>query len=613
MFGGLKARAAAAAKSASAAMEDPGTTAAIEKAKARTGLGTAKDTAEGDEAGTTSKGPTRDWTPIAARVKATFRDFDRDKTSTISRERLFEVMQALDPSLKPSELNVLFDDLDKDKNGVLDYEEFVDWCGGPIGPDDISSVAKKDSSMWSRSGAAAAAASISAKGKTQAQEKDSSLWSRSGAAAAAASMSGAATAKVEEMKEAVEEMKEAAWDLCPLPSASELQQQFDKAAGSDDQNRINQLLDSALATQASDVPGVRSAANRIAKEQLLRAVGTNDRTQIKGALISAKRLWATELPEYELATQKYRELAKIPDGWDVAKMVEERKQGKLMVRAEITDPAEVAKFQRLLDGTVRMKWTRDRRDDPKVPRGYDVVKVMQVQNEELWTEYVIRQEEIRLDMSSKRGASPGVKARPRCSYGASCYRKNPAHRSDACHPGDWDWDLEGKDVSKPYHAICTQSTLKGFEPLPGPLLDDSVTEVFLFHGTNPIAVEKITSDNFSVNFAGSSTGTLYGRGLYFAEHCTKADEYAKADDSGLHTLLICRVTLGDALYTPEAEPDARLCEDTCMRGEKHSILGDRIACRDTFREFVVFDEAQIYANFVVQYKRREAVDVRKRY
>ena len=43
-------------------------------------------------------------------------------------------------------------------------------------------------------------------------------------------------------------------------------------------------------------------------------------------------------------------------------------------------------------------------------------------------------------------------------------------------------------------------------------------------GTNPVAAEKISRTDFRVDLAGSAAGTLYGRGLYFAEHCTKADE-----------------------------------------------------------------------------------------
>ena len=48
-------------------------------------------------------------------------------------------------------------------------------------------------------------------------------------------------------------------------------------------------------------------------------------------------------------------------------------------------------------------------------------------------------------------------------------------------------------------------------------------------------------------------------GLYFAESCTKADEYAR-DDTGhysdVRALLLCRVCMGRIHYTTEPEPDA---------------------------------------------------------
>lgn len=34
----------------------------------------------------------------------------------------------------------------------------------------------------------------------------------------------------------------------------------------------------------------------------------------------------------------------------------------------------------------------------------------------------------------------GGKRRPACQFGASCYRKNPAHRAELSHPGDSDHD-----------------------------------------------------------------------------------------------------------------------------------------------------------------------------
>jgi aprataxin and PNK-like factor len=39
------------------------------------------------------------------------------------------------------------------------------------------------------------------------------------------------------------------------------------------------------------------------------------------------------------------------------------------------------------------------------------------------------------------------KPRPVCSYGASCYRKNLAHRTEQSHPGDSDYEDE-KNTTK---------------------------------------------------------------------------------------------------------------------------------------------------------------------
>lgn len=37
--------------------------------------------------------------------------------------------------------------------------------------------------------------------------------------------------------------------------------------------------------------------------------------------------------------------------------------------------------------------------------------------------------------------------RSACSYGASCYRKNPAHRTEQSHPGDSDYEDEKSKTS----------------------------------------------------------------------------------------------------------------------------------------------------------------------
>jgi Poly(ADP-ribose) polymerase catalytic domain len=54
-------------------------------------------------------------------------------------------------------------------------------------------------------------------------------------------------------------------------------------------------------------------------------------------------------------------------------------------------------------------------------------------------------------------------------------------------------------------------------------VDESVNEYYLFHGTTEAIVEAIEKQGFEDRL--SSPG-LFGRGMYFAESSTKADQYA---------------------------------------------------------------------------------------
>merc|ERR1712183_796781 len=104
-------------------------------------------------------------------------------------------------------------------------------------------------------------------------------------------------------------------------------------------------------------------------------------------------------------------------------------------------------------------------------------------------------------------------------------------------------------------------------------------EWLLFHGTSRQAAESILSGagDFVISLAGSATGTLYGKGIYFAESITKADEYAKLDD-GLCCVLVCRVVGGHVLYNDEVTPDPDLLQRKATSGEYHTVLGDREKC-----------------------------------
>jgi len=88
-----------------------------------------------------------------------------------------------------------------------------------------------------------------------------------------------------------------------------------------------------------------------------------------------------------------------------------------------------------------------------------------------------------------------------------------------------------------------------------------------------------------------------------AENGSKSDEYTRPLPNGDRHLLLCRALLGRVFYNDKKDADPRACEDACLRGRFNSVLGDRRKCRGTFREFIVFDEEQVYANYILTYRR----------
>lgn len=140
-------------------------------------------------------------------------------------------------------------------------------------------------------------------------------------------------------------------------------------------------------------------------------------------------------------------------------------------------------------------------------------------------------------------------------------------------------------------------------------LDSRVAEHYLFHGTSPEGAVGIYRNGFDVRRAGSSAGSLYGAGLYFAECSSKSDEYAVADPAGLYAghcaMLLCRVTLGSTLYW-ERESDVARIEEHLDRGGYDSILGDREKLRGTYREFVlpIKSHQGAYPEYIIIYRRQ---------
>eukprot|EP00930_Biecheleria_cincta_P052589 TRINITY_DN3783_c0_g2_i4.p1 TRINITY_DN3783_c0_g2~~TRINITY_DN3783_c0_g2_i4.p1 ORF type:complete len:944 (+),score=114.28 TRINITY_DN3783_c0_g2_i4:37-2868(+) len=242
--------------------------------------------------------------------------------------------------------------------------------------------------------------------------------------------------------------------------------------------------------------------------------------------------------------------------------------------------ADLNVFQTLLNKTYRPIPTQDRPcpnkkcdkqkggcpcvqrgGDPGLPTGYQLMRVIRVEDSGMFDRYVKRRSDIR----RKRGS---------------------------CKPPDSQFFT----AAAMEHDAAMKSALGS--------VDDDTNEVFLWHGTQIRKGLAIAQDDFDLSFAGSGAGTMYGKGLYFAESCTKADEYAKDEDDGhyekIHAMLLCRVCVGNYHYVTDRDPSAI---DHFHRGDTDSTIGDRAAAVHTYREIVVYDADQVYPEYLVLYKR----------
>lgn len=239
---------------------------------------------------------------------------------------------------------------------------------------------------------------------------------------------------------------------------------------------------------------------------------------------------------------------------------------KFTEQVELSSGKTEEEFQKLLDRTYKAAFTQDRQKhnptNPKVPEKFKVKKVLRNENSLSWREYACRRAEIQ-------------------------------HRVAE----------EGHSIDL-FENVKTTVAWKEIGGDKADRLAHDCNEWYLFHGTNPEAAKAICNSDFKVSRAGTCTGTLYGKGLYFAESITKADEYAKPNAKGNYAVLLCRVLGGKVLYTDERVPDQEHLVYSCIEGPYDTVCGDREKTRGTFREFVLFDSEDVYVEYVIEYQRK---------
>lgn len=307
-------------------------------------------------------------------------------------------------------------------------------------------------------------------------------------------------------------------------------------------------------------------------QQAIRAaLGGGEADMLQSALVQVKETEGGReicAQEFDQALQLLRREHRLPAGWDVESMLAGAHQKKLLSKVELTDPQILRAFDQLLKRTANPVWTRDRRGP--VTRGFEAVRAVQVMNASTWSQYVERRDQIAQDCRRVRAPT------------------------DNRH---WIDNLNGQPMTKdPFERITSLTD--------APPLLEAANEMWLIHGTDHVGAEAISTDDFDMGRA-RPTG-LFGAGLYLAESVSKSDEYVTGkvvDGVEQFPLLICRASMGHVHYCAERRPDKRDLENRCLHQDWHSVLGDRVKTSGTFREFIVYDNLQVFPGFIVYYKR----------
>ena len=123
-------------------------------------------------------------------------------------------------------------------------------------------------------------------------------------------------------------------------------------------------------------------------------------------------------------------------------------------------------------------------------------------------------------------------------------------------------------------------------------------ECYLWHGTKPEIVDILCAEGFDERVC--SLGGLFGAGAYFAEHCSKSDQYCTpmppGDRNGTFYIFLARVAMGKFYRTNSARQNERRAPHGY-----DSVLGQ--VDHNKYREFIVYDGWQCFPEYLIEYRR----------
>ena len=304
---------------------------------------------------------------------------------------------------------------------------------------------------------------------------------------------------------------------------------------------------------------VRAAAERY--EQQVRAVQSDQRMlQAQREMVDAAGCKAREklAAEERLLQEKRHALAQrhealkrqgetLPSYWSM------RSLKSSLRRVDVT-AQKTAEIQRLLDGTCNSATLNSGRniEDEEDPYSRLVVaKITRIESPVIWRMYAAKREAMR----------------------AALFKSNAVSSL----------------------AIKTDAPWMRTE------LDTAVNEKYVWHGTKPEHIDTIAQHGFDER-VGSLDGR-FGAGIYFADMCSKSDQYCTPDGCRSFYLFLSRAMFGACHETGVAMQQTRRPPDMpIIPGRPHDSIV-YVPGGNRYSEFIVYDAAQAYPEYLVEYKR----------
>jgi len=161
--------------------------------------------------------------------------------------------------------------------------------------------------------------------------------------------------------------------------------------------------------------------------------------------------------------------------------------------------------------------------------------------------------------------------------------------------------------------------------------DPEINEKRLLHGTKAELILSLVRNGFNERYAGSSAGTAFGDGSYFAEDAAKSDQYVTPHRQGecaelirklysrelphpggeVFYLFVCKVVMGfwlrmqnssqqSHVFHPQTRRELKAIDGISPPTPHHSV---HVCLPHHFQEFVVFHGDQVYAEYLLAFKR----------